>query len=105
MLDRDMYTIVRAKMAEWWTTRTVDEKRLQGALDAVYEAQQLQSPMLIWCESPFQVSLMPFMLTILSCAPASSRGMLLKSLSDLRCRNALESLTEQLCRKTAALVD
>ncbi|MBX3153046.1 hypothetical protein KF728_22995 [Candidatus Obscuribacterales bacterium] len=99
MLDRDMYTIVRAKMAEWWTTKTIDETCLQGALSAVYEAQQLQSPLLIWCESPFQLSLMPFLLTILACAPASSRGLLLKSLSDLRCRNALVSLTEQLCEK------
>lgn len=99
MLDQHMYTTVRAKSAAWWTKLKPNNTELEAALATVYTEQRLAAPTLIWCESPMQLSIMPFMLTTLSICPPSSRAMLVNSLSEARCRHAMTTLTAQLCEK------
>ena len=62
----------------WLTTGASDEEAVEQALGRFYKRLGRKEPFVIWCDSPFQMGVMPFLLKLVCFQPSESQRRLLR---------------------------
>jgi hypothetical protein len=62
----------------WLTTGSSDEEKVEKALGRFYKRLGRKEPFVIWCDSPFQMGVMPFLLKLVCFQPSESQRRLLR---------------------------
>ncbi len=60
-------------VARWKSTDTNDSERVGEALARIYGRLNRPAPTLIWCDSPWQLSVMPFLMHLVCFEPTAAQ--------------------------------
>ncbi len=60
-------------LQRWRSTDANDASGVQSALARVYNRMNRPAPFVVWCDSPWQLAVMPFLMRVLCLAPSETQ--------------------------------